>query len=224
METIINGNGNWYIDIGLDIKSELNQCLQWRTSAHSHIVKEVLGIDGRTAARITSMGSSKYSRDLSSHLTAVSGCRIEPGSRGEGCFHAVYLQIYTTDKTVTYHPEGHHHAKAMTIKEAMGKEQPVPFLQKLYETYKDASDTISSNARIEVRVPFQHATEVLLNIRGDILRGALVSFETKDWWYVRFVTLEYRISEKIQDFSSISVISNWKTAAYTSHWSTTSAR
>jgi hypothetical protein len=175
-------DGEWYVDVGLDIKSGLDGCLQWRTSSHPHIVGMALGIDGQNAARITNMSSTKYHRDLSSHLTAASGCRIEPGSRGEGEFQATYMQMYTTDKAVTYHPEGHHHAKALTVKEAMGKAQPVPFLAGLYSTYIDASQTISSNARIEVRVPFAHVKSALLDIDETVLRDTLLSFKREDWW------------------------------------------
>jgi hypothetical protein len=181
---IARPTARWYIDVGLDIKSALDdpECLQWRTSSHFPVVKEVLRINDAKAARITSMGSSKYSRDLCSHLTGVAGCRVEPGIQAQGEFEAVYFQMYTTDKSVTYHPEGRFSAKAMTMKQAMGERQPVPFLTGLYETYRASSSQISSNARVEVRVPFKYATSVLLDVPGEVLQNALLSFKREDWW------------------------------------------
>ncbi len=76
--------GDWWIDVGLEISSSAKKCLAWRTDSHYHIVQEALEISGLHAARITRPGSSKYIRDMTSHLTSVSGCRISPGVRAQG--------------------------------------------------------------------------------------------------------------------------------------------
>ncbi|KAF9033679.1 hypothetical protein BDP27DRAFT_1374970 [Rhodocollybia butyracea] len=75
-------------------------------SAQSRVVEEVLQIHSKDVVWITSLGSSKYSRDIVSHLLGVSGCQIEPGVRAAGAFEAVYFQLYSTDKALTYNPEG----------------------------------------------------------------------------------------------------------------------
>jgi hypothetical protein len=174
--------GEWWVDVGLEFSSGTAACLQWRTSSHVHIVKEVLGIEEGPARRITSLGSSKYSRDLVSHLTAVSGCRIEPGTQAKGDFHATYFQMYTTDKSITYNPEGIHHGKFLPMKSAMGDIQPVKFLESLFNAYSSAIEKNASNARVEVRVPLAHATSVLLSYRLDVVRESLLSFTRGDWW------------------------------------------
>ncbi|KAJ3846195.1 hypothetical protein EV368DRAFT_53117, partial [Lentinula lateritia] len=73
----------------------------WATTSHYCIVKEVLKISDVNASRITSMGSSKYQRDIVSHIMDVAGCRIKPGSRAQGEYKAAHFQLYTMDKAIT---------------------------------------------------------------------------------------------------------------------------
>jgi hypothetical protein len=177
-------HGEWWFDVGVEISSSRQECLQWRTTSHFHIVKEVLQIQEGHASRVTSLGSSKYSRDLASHLTAVSGCRIEPGVQAAGPYEAAYFQMYTTDKALTFNPENHHHGKAISMREALGQTQPPKFVEGLFNLYISAVESNSSNARVEVRVPHTHATSVLTRLDINIVRESLVSFTRSDWWYV----------------------------------------
>jgi hypothetical protein len=177
-------DGDWWIDVGLEISSTEHACLQWRTSSHFHMTKEVLHINDTHASRITSLTSSKYQRDLVSHLTAVAGCRIEPGPQAEGIFEAAYFQMYTTDKAITYNPEGIHHGKAISIEKAMGPEQPPEFVEGLLQVYGNAIEKNASNARVEVRVPMVHATTALVDVCPNVIEQSLLSFTSEEWWYV----------------------------------------
>lgn len=176
--------GSWWVDVGVEFCSGevVPHCLQWMTVSHHLIVKDALQIDQDNAERITKLGSKSYSRDLASHLPGVSGFRIEPGPNAEGRYQAAYLHCYTTDKSVTYHPNGHSHAKEITVLEAMGDVQPTPFIKKLFDAYLEAANRISSNARIEVRVPIGFAEDVLVEINEIIFRKSLLSFPTPQWW------------------------------------------
>ncbi|KJA13180.1 hypothetical protein HYPSUDRAFT_209763 [Hypholoma sublateritium FD-334 SS-4] len=129
--------GDWWIDVGLEISSGGEECLAWRTDHHFHIVKHILSIDTSNAQRITNPGSSKYIRDLTSHLTAVAGCRISPGVRAQGPHEAIYLQMYTTDKSVIYRPEGTHFGKHLTGKEILDNKVDA-YCRGLYDLYTDA--------------------------------------------------------------------------------------
>ncbi|KAF8500015.1 hypothetical protein BU17DRAFT_102620 [Hysterangium stoloniferum] len=153
--------GQWWIDVGVEFSSERKDCLQWSTLSHFHMIKEILQISEDHASRITTLGSSKYSRDIVSHLPSVSGCRIEPGVQGQGAFQAAYFQLYTTDKALTYNPEGTHHGKTIMMKEVMGATQLPRFIEGLLGTYNMAGEMNSSNGLVEVRVPAVHATTVL---------------------------------------------------------------
>lgn len=176
--------GQWWIDVGLEVSPEEQMCLQWRTSSHSHLVQEILGISNEDANCITTLGGSKYSRDVASLLMAVSGCRIEPGSQAMGEYQAAYFQLYTTDKAITCNPEGGYHGKAITTALAMGPRQPPPFIEGLLKLFTSAMDRNASNARVEVRVPLHHATDVLTRLDLNVLRNSLLTFRRSDWWYV----------------------------------------
>ncbi|KAF8871326.1 hypothetical protein BD779DRAFT_1478302 [Infundibulicybe gibba] len=181
--------GAWWIDVGVEVASQERACLQWSTTSHYHMVKAVLGIDDDNADRITKIGSSKYARDLVSHLTAVSGCRIEPGSRAQGPLSAAYFQMYTTDKALTYAPEKHHHGKAITIEMAMGGKHTCDFILGLYNVYRNSSNENSSNARVEVRVPTDQAKTALRYLTPDVVRESLLAFPRKVWWSFRLYRL-----------------------------------
>jgi hypothetical protein len=175
--------GDWWVDVGLQISSDEKECLAWRTDSHFHLVKEVLKIPENHADRITSVKSTKYTRDMTSHLTAVSGCRISPGPRAEGRFSVQYLQLYTTDKSLTYRQDMGHHGKFMTCGDVLaGKAKS--YCEKLYNVYLAAMNDNFSLARVEVRVPFKHATSVLLGLRHRMISQWLVSFDRVVWWSV----------------------------------------
>jgi hypothetical protein len=173
--------GHWWIDVGLEIASQDELCLAFRTDSHLHIVKEVLEISSRHADRITSLGSSKYIRDLTSHLTSVSGCRISPGARAQGPHQAVYLQMYTTDKSLTYRQDGSHFGKFLTGQDII-KNKADDFCRDLYNIYRDASTENYSLARVEVRVPLSSASDVLTRINIETFRNGLVAVDRVAWW------------------------------------------
>src|SRR4029077_16246075 len=89
--------GQWWIDVGLEFRSDFGHCLQWRTDCHRFVYHLVSETDVDNATRVTSPGSSKYYRDMVAHLPLVSGCRVTPGIRAAGCHNIKYFQLYTTD-------------------------------------------------------------------------------------------------------------------------------
>ncbi|KAF9455548.1 hypothetical protein BDZ94DRAFT_1277936 [Collybia nuda] len=170
----------WWIDVGLEAISNFGHCLAWRTDAHPHIIERVLSITSDAAARITKPGSSLYARDLVSHLTAVSGCRITPGN-AHGLYHASYVQLYNTDKALIYRPDGTAHGKYIKATEILAGKGP-KFVENLVQLYNNAIETCSSHARIEVRVPLEHGHQVLLNLDDRLVCESLVSIDPKVWW------------------------------------------
>lgn len=180
-ETLLRGI--WFIDVAIEFMSDDGGCLQWRTDSHFQVVKEVLEISTADADRITTIGSSKYHRDIASHLISVSGCRIEPGAHAEGPYEVQYLQMYTTDKSLTYNPEGGAHGKTLSCDNAMTLNHPFCF--NLYNLYRDASRSNSSHARLEVRVPFVYATTILQQFSRQTLKNSLLKFTRLTWWSVK---------------------------------------
>ncbi|KAJ3566668.1 hypothetical protein NP233_g6858 [Leucocoprinus birnbaumii] len=180
--------GTWWIDVGIEISSDIGHCVQWATGRHRHVVQQALFIPDGDASRITSLSSSKYSRDLSSHLSSVSGFRIEPGS-ARGPLEAAYVQAYTTDKAVVYNPEGAHHAKFLMTSEALSQDQPSKTIEGLYDIYEAAKGANSSNARLEVRVPWRCATEALMSFDARVMNSCLYLFDPEEWWNFRLIRM-----------------------------------
>ncbi|KAJ3563704.1 hypothetical protein NP233_g8773 [Leucocoprinus birnbaumii] len=182
-------DGDWYIDIGIELSSPLGQCLQWSTASHSSVVEDILQIPPHHASRITSHSSSKYSRDLVSHLSDVSGFRIEPGPQAAGPFQAIYIQAYTTDKSLTSNNEGQHHAKFIEATEALQQIQPSVIISSLHDIYTQAKEKNASKARLEVRVPWMLGKTVLTTLSYDIFMNGLYSFTREEWWELRIMRL-----------------------------------
>ncbi|KAI6111421.1 hypothetical protein F5141DRAFT_1003861 [Pisolithus sp. B1] len=180
----IAGEDRWFVDVGLEF-SHPGQCFCWRTDGHSLVVANALQIPMEASRGITSLGSSKYARDLCSHLLDISGCRIEPGERTRGTFNTAYLQMYTTDKAPTYHPEGSFHGKAIRGQEILRAKHAPAFCKGLYEAYCNSATHHDSNARIEVRVSLQYGHQVMRILPDDIIRQSLVSFTREIWWNFR---------------------------------------
>lgn len=171
--------GTWYIDVGVEL-IDLGRALLWRTDAHSLVAQHVLGINRRTANRITTPGRT-CTRDLSSHLMDISGFRSHITTTNGGPYESVFIQIYTTDKSATYHPHGTHSSKYITVQMAM-KGTPPAFCTGLEHVYRSAATTKNVAARVEVRVPLRHACAVLMNISDNVIRQSLVSFSQNIWW------------------------------------------
>lgn len=175
-----------YVDVAAELSSDSGECLAWRTDAHKYMVQNILRIDEDNAVRITSLGSSKYTRDRTSHMTAVSGCRIATGSRAQGYFTIPYLQLYQTDKALTAHPDRGHHAKFLTCKEVLNGKYRV-FMEELFTLCTTAANRKSSSrARVEVRCPLTNADEVLLDMDDRLLNKSLIAVPCHTWWYVSF--------------------------------------
>jgi hypothetical protein len=176
--------GVWYIDVAVELSSEDEACLQWMTATHSDLVQQALQISEDVATSVTSLRSRSYSKDLNSHLVEIGGFRITPGRNSRGPFRAAYVQAYTTDKTVVYNTDGRHHAKFITTVDVMGQNQPHEKVNGIWTIYNEARRANSSNARLEVRVPYEFATKVLLQFDATKIRECLCSFTRDEWWYV----------------------------------------
>lgn len=176
----ILGGGHWWIDVGIQVTLD-KRCLAWRSDSHMQVVREICGVNTQIAARLTSIGSSRYTRDMASHLPQVSGCRIEPGAHGQGQYEVTYLQLYTTDKSVTYRQDQGHYSKYITCGDIV-RGKWASFIDGLYSAYRNAIDNNYAQARMEVRVPIHFAKDVLLNLNAETICSALVSFNSTEWW------------------------------------------
>ena len=182
----ITSTGRWWIDVGVQVTSTDKNCLAWRSDSHGRIVQELCQVTERAARSLTSIGSSQYTRDMTSHLPQVSGCRIQPGVRAQGPYGVAYLQLYCTDKAITYRLDQGHYGKFITCRDVVkGKEKH--FIEDLYGLYINAIDNNYAQARMELRVPIEFATQALVDFNTNTICNGLLLFPSVEWWYVLFV-------------------------------------
>lgn len=183
---LVNARGSaWYVDIGSQLSSANGNCLQWRTNGHRFVVQMVCDLLQVDADKMTELSFGGYSRDMASHLPAVSGCRIAPGKKPNfrGPFGVSYLQMYLTDKAHTYLLDNGHFGKYITAQQIL-EGKGTAYADRLYHLYIGAVEKNYSMARIEIRVPLQHATSALIDLDLHDIRAHLSSFHPNVWWYV----------------------------------------
>lgn len=183
-DTFFN-EGRWWLDIGLEIASNVldDFCLSWRTDAHYHVLRHVAGLPHEQAHRITKVGSSKYTRDMTTHLSAVSGCRIAPGPRARGPYGLSYFQLYGTDKSIIYRPDRNFTGKAMTVSLYL-KGGAEKWLDCCYANYLGAIELNNASARVEARVEARYYLNVLLDFPRDLIRQSVVCINPVVFWCV----------------------------------------
>jgi len=176
----IDEEDQWFIDVGLEFSMpDPARALLWRTDCHTHVVSHLFANNFELAAKITAFGSKYYSRDLSSHLPDVSGCRVriaefsdDPVRNPSGI---KYIQMYTNDKALTYQLANGRHSKHLTGNGAL-KGDPPQFVRGLFDAYMDAAPHNHVNSRIELRVPLSNACEVLTSWPNDLLSRTMMKF------------------------------------------------
>ena len=173
---------DWHVDVALEYISD-GGVMHWRTDGHLHLVQHMLGVNDNNARRLTSTGSSCYSRDLAAQLEDVSGFRLTPKTAGVATGVA-YLNVYTTDKEPTYLADSGKYSKFITAAEALKAEagQPIPFFERMAKVFRDAQRAGNGHARIEARVSLDRVAEYLRKLPNDLLCRSLLLFQRDIWW------------------------------------------
>ncbi|KIP01488.1 hypothetical protein PHLGIDRAFT_80512 [Phlebiopsis gigantea 11061_1 CR5-6] len=90
---------SWYVDIGLEIQCP-GHIVQWLEDAHTTILHYALPQHNQREIR-SILRSPKFHVDTAALLYDLAGFRTEVTPKHEGD-SIVYLNVYTTDKSVTY--------------------------------------------------------------------------------------------------------------------------
>jgi hypothetical protein len=96
-------------------------------------------------------------------------------------YEIAYMQMYTTDKSVTFHQAGRRHAKYLKATDALKGTPPV-YCAGLYEAYRQAQNMNDCAARLEVRIPIDHAETVLTTFPNALIKQCLLNFKREKWW------------------------------------------
>ncbi|KAF8870793.1 hypothetical protein CPB84DRAFT_1754274 [Gymnopilus junonius] len=166
----------WWIDVGVEVASDQEQCLAWRMDSHFDIVQQC----------ITSVSSSQYTHNMLIHLPSISGCRITPGQHAQGEFKVNYMQMYTTDKALIYCKDQGHHGKFITCEDVL-KGKGGNYTQHLFDLYWNAAVGTYCLAHLEVHIPLAHTSRILLSVDHGLLIDSLISLKPSAWWAIKMV-------------------------------------
>ena len=176
----------WWVDVALEVH-EAGRVLLWLSEAHTRLIRHVLPNITPEQATALVRGQS-YKQDFNAHLTAISGFRLEPRSRGRAD-HVSYINCYTTDKAVTYQTNPGLYRRR-TSSDLYPKK-----MRKLLEDIHEISNTFSrcagregttqdGCARIEVRVNIHFARKSLTSISDQLIQLSVLSVPSVLWWSV----------------------------------------
>jgi len=169
--------GNWFIDVAVELIIS-GKAVVWRADCYAPIMQQLFDIPEQVVDDVSG-NRNRFEKDVSQHLTEVAGFRAH-FSKPAGPFKISYIQAYTTDKSLTYHPTAHHFAKFLTGKIAM--DPASKYTDSLLAAYEEAGGKNDVAARLEVRVPISMATQVLRRFTLDLFRNTTLIFPRGLWW------------------------------------------
>ena len=181
----------WFVDIGLEIHHP-GHCVQWLKSAHTRLIAHALpSIPPDRAAEIADL--STFHIDVNAHIYDFAGFRVEPGARARPD-KLLYMNIYTTDKTVTYQlHDGIFNPRAASDLYPGTLPKLVADLQKIGDTFcvcaGSEGHTQDGTARYELRVRLSKIHETLLEFPPELLELSVISIPNEIMWYVHFLSI-----------------------------------
>jgi hypothetical protein len=100
----------------------------------------------------------------------------------------IHFNVYTTDKSLTYHPtDGKHFAKFITHKHALSapKDEYLQEIDKLYKTLRracTANPPVEGHVRVELRVKVERAKSILVSLPDRVWKSMIMAHSCLDWW------------------------------------------
>lgn len=185
--TRMGPHDNYYVDIGVEIHHD-GHCVQWLDAAHQRLLAHAL--PSASSAAISALSrSSKMHKDISGHLFDLSGFRVETGTKGTAD-KVVYVNVYTTDKAVTYQLHDG------IFRERRASELfPGPFphliddINSISHTFAvcagSQGTTQDGTARYELRVKMSNVDTALTTFPHELVQLSVVSIPNDIWWLVQ---------------------------------------
>ncbi|SJL18187.1 uncharacterized protein ARMOST_21765 [Armillaria ostoyae] len=187
-----------FVDVALELAVKGGAVL-WRSDGHAVALQKLFAVHRTTAQQFTRFGYSNYHRDTCAHLTAIAGCHITSNSKPLGPYRASFLQLYTTDKSLTYDMRTRNNAKFVTTEDLMKKPPDNltynMFMTQIHDMFTDTAESNDVHARIEARVPLEKAKQVLAEAKPEDFEDLVYCHRREDWWQFK--------ATRIQGFASL---------------------
>ncbi|KAJ8474912.1 hypothetical protein ONZ45_g15790 [Pleurotus djamor] len=179
LKDVDTSEGHWWIDVGVELQDG-GQALLWRETAHANVMSYLLQIPIGDAGVIKN--SRAFQNDMNSHLKEIAGFHVA-FAQPTGPFQATYMQLYTTDKSLTFHRNGNQFSQNLTLREAM-RGLPPEYLDNYLDVLNEAMEK-NVAARVEARVPLTFAETFMMDFDMDVIRGSIVSLKRENFWNFR---------------------------------------
>ncbi|KAG8697508.1 hypothetical protein FRC08_006483 [Ceratobasidium sp. 394] len=187
---------NWWADIATVVRHrDPTKSLLPRKDRHNWMIHTATGIDAADAGSRVDRGvGAGYASDETAHLGSVAGLRLTmkknlaPSPCG-----VEYLQVYTTDKTLTSLKDGDYHAKHCEPQQVFKNypKEAVEHFERLLNILRNAeSKDQAVDVRIECRVNMANATDVLRWVPEDHLANSLVCSGTAPYWRWKLINTQ----------------------------------
>ena len=174
--------GKWWVDVGLEI-AKPGSVLQWLEAGHRGLVAACLPSLTEAQVNRIKRPSQRFQVDAAATLYDLAGFRFDTRSNGR-LDQVKYMNVYTTDKTVTYQLHD-------GLFRRRGCEDLLPTkIERLLKDLGDISRTFGAcakeqqdgSARIELRVPLERTLHVLEDFPQQLVNTTLIEVPSQDWW------------------------------------------
>ncbi|KAJ3529717.1 hypothetical protein NM688_g7814 [Phlebia brevispora] len=186
----------WHVDVVIEIARE-DHVLLWLKTGRVNLIR--IGLPTASVAAVRAFCCSKQMKsDVVSQLYDLQGCRGRPGYRAGHADGVEWMNIYTTEKALTYQKHAGafrcHSAKDLfpenmekllsdvgtqleVYREAMGHEDPLT---------NEWVDVQLGGIRYEVRVPFEEALDTLGSVTVANFRLHFISLSGPVFWAFKY--------------------------------------
>ncbi|KAG8795536.1 hypothetical protein FRC12_012975 [Ceratobasidium sp. 428] len=181
--------GGWYLDIATtitisDTVDSPSACLFASAGTHAHVLEHLSGLTWEESDRYVSRGGRRYQKDEVAHLNDVAGFRFSntlADSRDSGIF---YIQVYSTEKSVTYNINSAQNAQRTTPKKILRnwRSERDGYVSPLCEAFKQSSATHGVALRLETRCDYNCYPNLHHRIPESDLQRWFLRLEKDDFW------------------------------------------
>lgn len=174
----------FYIDVGLEYYLP-RKTLFWLRRSHIPLMTHLMPtINPQAVARMIAPGSPGYFDDMTALLPSVSGFRYAPAHDDAIETGIFYVQCYSTEKGVADAGVLDHNTLSLPLGDGFkGTPKAERLLVSMYDRISAAhTGRVESCARIEIRMPFELATTVLVEFPNERLEQSILELRASEWW------------------------------------------
>ncbi|KDN34640.1 hypothetical protein RSAG8_12265, partial [Rhizoctonia solani AG-8 WAC10335] len=177
----------WFLDIATrvvvsDDVDEPSACTFASADMHAHLLNHFTELDWERCVEYTNAPGKRYQKDEVAQFNNIAGGRF---TNPDGVHNGVhFVQIYTTDKSVTYNLELANNAQRSSSAQLANSwdKELEQHIDPLLRAFKNSSQTHGVALRIESRVEFFNYPLRHLRIPDDLLERCLFRIDRHEFW------------------------------------------